>query len=124
MGMRVLFMSLQLTLLGANNFGCHLALESRLFSLMCLYSFISLSPGTYGNAWCPDPKDKQPFVEIHLDKPVSIGEIDIQAPTISQTTFQYPENYMKTFDLVIKLAGINQLVRVAQVNKFISFLGF
>ncbi|BFY97751.1 hypothetical protein BsWGS_00791 [Bradybaena similaris] len=70
--------------------------------------------GTYDSAWCPDPKDKQPFVEIHLDKPVSIGEIDIQAPKMSQTTLRYPDNYMKTFDLVIKLAGINQLVSVAQ----------
>ncbi|CAG5124634.1 unnamed protein product, partial [Candidula unifasciata] len=70
--------------------------------------------GTSGKAWCPDPKDKHPYVEIHLERQVAIGLIDIQAPTVDATNPQFHVNFMKKFDLLIKLPGVNQLIRVAQ----------
>ncbi|XP_012936923.1 uncharacterized protein LOC101852371, partial [Aplysia californica] len=84
--------------------------------------------GKIGSAWCPDENDPKPSLEIRLPKEVPVGKIEIQAPYTDKTSNDplifCPQNFLKSFDLSVKLKGVPGFVSlqkdmVAIANKTI-----
>ncbi|XP_059165094.1 mucin-2-like [Physella acuta] len=65
---------------------------------------------SYGNAWCPDPDDKNPSVEIRLDKVTPIGGLMLQRHSGGNRPGFYTEYFMQAFDLYLRINGVVYLI--------------